>query len=187
MMEAVVRRLAWASEKVMDVLGWHGVVAVLLVVGGAVFHAVVIARQPAELAAMKAASHALEAQLGERRARPVAADANDLLLRFHRDLPHASAAQYNATLLSIQRAAKAEVITLDQAGYSVTPVVGAPLEDLEISLPVAGGYGQLRRFIARSLSENPALALQALNFDRQSVNNARVDAQLRFTLYLQKP
>lgn len=56
-----------------------------------------------------------------------------------------------------------------------------------IVLPVKGSYRQLRRFMARALSDTPALALETVSLNRQAVGDVAIEAQLRFRLYLKKP
>ena len=64
---------------------------------------------------------------------------------------------------------------------------GGRLVRYEIALPVGGAYAQVRAFIARALHEIPSLSLDQLALTRPRPNEARVQAELRFSLHMVKP
>ena len=54
----------------------------------------------------------------------------------------------------------------------------------QITFPIAGTYSELRSFIDKALAELPVLALDQVTFRRKGPNEARVEAEISFTLYL---
>jgi hypothetical protein len=64
---------------------------------------------------------------------------------------------------------------------------GQRMARYEIALPVVGSYPQIRDFLSNALYEIPVLSLDQVTFSRQRASDARVQADVRFTLYLLKP
>jgi hypothetical protein len=52
-------------------------------------------------------------------------------------------------------------------------------------LPVAGGYPQIRAFVAQALNANPALALAGIKLRRDRIENTELEGLVNFTLYLE--
>jgi hypothetical protein len=59
----------------------------------------------------------------------------------------------------------------------------AGLERLRVSMPLTGGYAQLRAFIAAALNHDPALSLDALKLRRASPNAQELEADLAWSLH----
>ena len=57
------------------------------------------------------------------------------------------------------------------------------VERLEIVLPLAGSYAQIRDFAARALAEIPAASLDQLSLKRESRGDAQLHAELRLTIH----
>lgn len=57
------------------------------------------------------------------------------------------------------------------------------VERLEIALPLAGSYAQIRDFAARALAEIPAASLDQLTLKRESRTSAELQAELRLTIH----
>jgi Tfp pilus assembly protein PilO len=57
------------------------------------------------------------------------------------------------------------------------------VERLEIALPLAGSYAQIRDFAARALAEIPAASLDQLSIKRESRGDAQLHAELRLTIH----
>jgi hypothetical protein len=53
-------------------------------------------------------------------------------------------------------------------------------------LPVTGEYRQIRAFLTELSAEIPALALENVQFSRQNVSDAAVEARIRLALYLEQ-
>lgn len=59
----------------------------------------------------------------------------------------------------------------------------AGLERLRVSMPVSGGYAQLRQFIAAALQHDAALSLDGLKLRRASPQAAELEAELQWSLH----
>jgi Tfp pilus assembly protein PilO len=57
------------------------------------------------------------------------------------------------------------------------------VERLEIVLPLAGSYAQIRDFAARALAEIPATSLDQLSLKRDSRASAELNAELRLSIH----
>lgn len=75
-------------------------------------------------------------------------------------------------------------LTLDQAQYKLAQEASGRLARYEITVPAAGAYPQLRRFVERTLAELPALGLRDLRLKRDAIGKDSVEATLQFVLYV---
>ena len=91
-----------------------------------------------------------------------------------------------AVLERLFAAAARENLDLPQGDYRVAKESTGRLIRYEIMLPLKGSYPGLRRFIAQSLQETPALSLQGASFVRQGASDIGVDAQVRLALYVRR-
>jgi Tfp pilus assembly protein PilO len=101
--------------------------------------------------------------------------------RFHTQFPAVTA--IGEQLEQIHRLARASGLELTQGEYRLERP-NAGLWPYRVSLPLRGSYAQMRVFIAAVLLELPAVAVDALRFERKRASETRLDAQLRFTLYV---
>jgi len=81
-------------------------------------------------------------------------------------------------------AARDSGLQLSRGEYATVTDRQSGLLLLRVSLPVRGGYTQIREFVAASLKAVPALAVDELSFERPKVSETQVQARVRFTLYL---
>lgn len=81
-------------------------------------------------------------------------------------------------------AAAQQNLALENGEYRLAHDRDGKLSRYDIVLPVKGSYLQVRKFIAQALADVPSLALDGITFSRQKIDDAFVDAQIRFTLYL---
>jgi hypothetical protein len=89
-------------------------------------------------------------------------------------------------LARLHAIARATGVELASASYrSSSP--GGRLERYEIVLPLAGGYGRIREFLARALADIPVLSLDQMTLKRESRGEGVVQAELRLTLHRLKP
>jgi hypothetical protein len=58
------------------------------------------------------------------------------------------------------------------------------LSRYHVTLPVSGGYAQIRAFLESALADCPVLSLDQLTMRRRNANDARVDAEIVLTLHL---
>ncbi|MHB1145303.1 MAG: hypothetical protein ACYCZS_10435 [Thiobacillus sp.] len=159
-------------------LGWAGAAGAVLIVGSLVYDAAVVRPRAAALeeqvarnAQARRTAEALRAQAASEADAGVAAP------------PLAPAAA--AALRRLFDAADQASLELAQGEYRLTEIKDAPLRRYQLSLPVAGGYPEIRAFVAQALNADPALALTAIQLRRERIESPDLDALLNFTLYLE--
>ena len=159
-------------------LGWVGAAGAVLIVGSLVYDAAVVRPRAAALeeqvarnAQARRTAEALRAQAASEADAGVAAP------------PLAPAAA--AALRRLFDAADQASLELAQGEYRLTEIKDAPLRRYQLSLPVAGGYPEIRAFVAQALNADPALALTAIQLRRERIESPDLDALLNFTLYLE--
>lgn len=105
----------------------------------------------------------------------------DDLARFYDFFPPAD--ELTRHVDRLHRLALRSGLELARAEYRLEkPAAG--LWTYRVTLPVRGSYPQVREFAGDVLRELPVASLDALRFDRKRARDAKVDAQLRLTLYL---
>lgn len=107
------------------------------------------------------------------------------LVQFYRSFPEQAA--LTDAMSKLYNAATQQNLALEQGEYRLAPERDSKLTRYDVTLPVKGGYLQIRKFLAQSLTEMPALALESVSFSRQRADESMVNAQLQFTLYLRQP
>jgi Tfp pilus assembly protein PilO len=84
--------------------------------------------------------------------------------------------------LLIKQADEAQ-LSLDTGKYEMTSSKSGDITRYKITLPVAGGYPQIRRFIDATLTALPAASISDLRIQRKTVGDPMVEAQIRLTFY----
>lgn len=182
-MEAV-KRLRWELTQAARQAGPPGgaAIALLLVCAAAWWGLVVPAMD--ETARLEAATAALarpaESQ-GRARAAAEATPARQLAA-FQQRFPDTQGIA--AALARLQAAAKRRGLQLDEAEFKLSRQAGEPLSRYAIVLPVQAEYRTLRRFTRDVLYELPGLALEEMSLRRSDPRATRLEAQLRFVLFV---
>ncbi|WP_291519909.1 hypothetical protein [Acidovorax sp.] len=182
-----MRRLTWWLQQLTSRLGWPAVAGGALILVSAVVHWGINPKELARQDDQRALSLVLTSTLKGRLNQPTAPDGMERLARFFEALPTSTAQQRMDVIAMMQSAALAEGLDPEEMSLQLSEATEQPFVTLDMVLPLNGSYLQLRRFVARALSENHALALEGVSFNRQSVSDATLEAQLRFSLYLKKP
>jgi Tfp pilus assembly protein PilE len=76
-------------------------------------------------------------------------------------------------------------LELDRGEYRLTEIKDAHLRRYQLSLPVDGGYPEIRSFVAKALNADPALALTAIQLRRDRIESPDLEGLVNFTLYLE--
>jgi len=87
-------------------------------------------------------------------------------------------------LKKIDAAAASKGLQLASGEYKVVRSSAHKLARYEITLPVQGSYPQIRAFIGQVLVDVPAAAVEEVTLKRDTIENARLEARIRLTLYL---
>jgi len=81
-------------------------------------------------------------------------------------------------------AAKQHSVTLEKGEYTLVRDKDGKLMRYQLLLPLKASYPQVRGFLENVLQEVPAVALDSVTFQRESIAAPQVEAQVRFTLML---
>lgn len=157
-------------------LGWQGIVGCLLI-GAALFVDFRVNRplqdrlQSAETTLTTKTRKSLEG---------ISAEAVDLA-RFHAYFREGG--DVTDSLASLYGIAEDKGLKLDSAAYDVRQEKALGLEGYEIVFPVTGPYAKVREFAQTVLDKVSVASLDTMRFNRKRINDAQVDAELRFTFY----
>jgi len=77
-------------------------------------------------------------------------------------------------------------LSLNEGEYKATRGKAGRLMRLQMMLPVKGEYPQIRSFLSAMPAEIPIVALESVQFSRQSVAEPTVEARIRLALYLEQ-
>lgn len=103
------------------------------------------------------------------------------------EIPQAIADLFNAARhagLSLRQGSYRAVGDKSGVKSSISNPPAAGMLRYQISLPVQGDYPAVRGFVSEALEQQPSLALDGMRLQRDLIGDARIDAELRFTLYL---
>jgi Tfp pilus assembly protein PilO len=164
-------------------LGGAGVVGIGLLVFAATFYLSAYRPASMELARLRTEARQLEEQLraGDSLSRRAAAP-GEQLATFYAFFPREESTPH--WLARIFAAAAANGIVLESGEYKLDRKAAERLARYEILLPIKGTYAQVRGFVAQVLATVPAVVLEEVNLRRENVQSPRLDARVRFTLYL---
>ena len=84
----------------------------------------------------------------------------------------------------IYAVAARQSLTLDQGEYRVVRDSVGRLTHFQVILPVRGTYPQVRKFVAAALASVPNLSLDSVQFERQKVGDAVIEAKIKLVMYL---
>ncbi|HEX4944875.1 MAG TPA: hypothetical protein VFV55_11020 [Usitatibacteraceae bacterium] len=171
-----MKRLRWIIER--SPLGWPGAVALVLVAVAVLGQVTVVPAMQARLDALTHPVHRAGASATNRDDDPA-----NRLDRFYRHFREAGPAPDQ--LAKIYRIAATNGIALRQGDYQLVAADGR-LQSYHVTLPVAGPYPAIRRFLAETLDEIPTASLDQVVFERKRIGERGIEAQLRLTLYLDR-
>lgn len=178
------RRLRWLSRHWLNVLGWPGVAALGMLVVLPAFYLSAI--RPLQLHVDEVRG-SVSAQFKEDPGVPDHGrrySAEEQLAEYYRFFPPArSAPQWLEKLVAL---AESRGLRLDQGEYQAAPDKVGRLMRFQMTLPLKGEYPQIRKFLAALPSELPVVALEQVEFERQSIADPEVEARLRLVLYLER-
>ena len=176
--------LRWHLRRCVLLLGWQGLAGLVLAAAAVAVYFAGISPDRARIALIQQEAGSVR-QFARSGADATAAapQKQEAWLRdFYRLLPaRGSAPDWLRVIFS---AARTRSVALEQGEYRITADRGGRLVSYEIGLPVRGSYVQIRGFVADVLEQSPAAALDEIVIKRSAIGDARIDASLRFTLFL---
>lgn len=75
-------------------------------------------------------------------------------------------------------------LELQRGTYELVMADGDAISRYQMSLPVAGSYPKVRRFIEDVLATMPTVALESMRIERDEVSNQIIAADLKFSILL---
>lgn len=180
----MLRAVLWSFVIFCRRLGWGGGLSLLTLVMGAFAYLLLI--QP-----MIEQSRSLREEVAKLRAttRPAMTKATlspvDELGGFYEFFPQSE--RMPDLFDRMYRAASDQEVLLDRGDYQLSSERDVKLVRYDITLPVKGGYLQVRKFVAQALNDIPSLSLESIVFNRQRINEQQLDVQIKFALYLKAP
>lgn len=180
----VAVRNRWSMAQAVNRMGWPGLVGLGLLVFSAAFYF-------SWLQPVQDRLETLRQEAVRGRGQNVAVSASqgpqstaDGVASFYLFFPRVSSV--HDQLEKIYNAADRQSLKLDQGDYRPVRDSVGKLVRYQITLPVKGAYPQIRRFIGDVLSEIPSVALDNIQFERQKVGDATVDAKIKLVMYLEE-
>jgi Tfp pilus assembly protein PilO len=176
--------LRWHIRQWLTLLGWPGLLGIALVAAAGAMYVGAIG--PAKARTRELQQEAISIRTFSRANADVAKTSaigyEAWLEQFYRLLPAKSSAP--DWLRIIFAAAQSQSLGLEQGEYKITIDKNGRLLAYEIGLPVRGSYVQVRKFVGDVLDRIPAIALDEIVIKREAINANRIDASIRFTLFL---
>lgn len=166
------------AREVLDVLGTPGIVALGILIACATFYVSAVRPVELELRARETAAERLRTRSALRAV--ASADPASELRRFYSLFPALS--QLPDELERLYGLARHAKLDLTQGEYRMEPRLGG-LVPYRVTLPMRGTYGQIRGLLSDVLQSMPVASIDSLRFERKKVAEARLEAQLRLTIY----
>lgn len=162
-----------------DRLGPVGLIGTAILATCVGYYAGSIAPQREQLEALRA-GHESDAS-----PRPVRARGDDQgakLRAFAADFP--AEKELGNLLGALYALGEREGVRLSQGDYRFVEPDALGMVQYKITLPVVASYPSLRRFVAASLAEVPALAVTQINLQRERIGQGLLDARIEMTLHM---
>ncbi len=170
----------------LNIFGWPGALGVGLLAMCAAFYFSAIV--PAQVRMNEARESAVSIQERVKLAAH-GLDHDDLtpqeqLAEFYRIFP--SEKNLLPWLRKVFELAEKHGISLKQGDYKVVRDKVGRLVRFQMNLPVRSGYPQIRQYLDSLHAEIPIVSMEHLQFERQKVNDAEIEANIRLALYLER-
>ena len=164
-------------------LGWKGLAGLLLIIGSVSYFIIVAAPKAQQLQQLHLKVAAVKANPKQNVSNRTNNDPSDITRIFYDVLPTQTEA--SSKISEILRVATDNGLVINKVEYE-QPLSASPLIQNQIKLPLTGSYMQIRQFINQVLNTLPSIALNDISLKREDIATDSVDAQIQFTLYLQK-
>jgi Tfp pilus assembly protein PilO len=178
-----LKPLLWSLRRQVSAMGWPGVAGAVLIALSLAFAASAIVPLETRIGELKADVASLRAKLQSAPATAAeVAAAGDPLTNFYAFFPPlGSTPEWLQRIFSL---AEAQGLRLEAGEYRLKRERDFKLARYELTLPVRGGYPQIREFVSQVLTEVPASSLDELSLRREDSASATVEARIRLTLHL---
>ncbi len=137
-----------------------------------------------DVAALQAEAGSLQSRLRSGKSIGTRTDENsaEQLATFYAYFPPASAAP--ELLGKIHAAAAANGIVLKSGEYKLDRNNDQRLARYLVTLPIAGSYAQVRKFVSAVLADVPAASIDEIQMKRESIAATTLEVRVRLSIYL---
>jgi Tfp pilus assembly protein PilO len=165
-------------------LGGAGIGGVALLALALALHVARVAPLEREMAALQAEAGSLQSRLRSGKALNARADESsaEQLAAFYAYFPPAAAAP--ELLGKIHAAAAANGIVLRSGEYKLERNSDQRLARYQVTLPIAGSYAQVRRFVSTVLADVPAASVDEIQMRRETIAATTLEVRVRLSIYL---
>jgi len=162
-------------------LGWPGVLGLGLIAFSAGFYLSTVRPGQLRVEQLRGEVFKLAGQ-DSRAARETPASAREQLSAFYGffPAPDRTAAQLGV----IFAVAEKQALSLELGDYRILRENVGGLTHYQLVFPFKGSYPQVRKFVAATLRQVPNLSLDSIEFERQKVGDATLNAKVKFVMYL---
>jgi Tfp pilus assembly protein PilO len=169
---------AGSLRRIAARLGLPGWGALVLATAAAWMHGVVLPARGAELASVL--DQARDAARGRQTNAP-ADSPREALARLYADLPDDR--DSNATLATLLEHARAQGLAVDAVQFQTEGSRLPCVRRHRVNLPLHGHYESVRGWIAQTLHDEPAIAIEGLELKRKDVGSDGIDALVTLSLW----
>lgn len=181
-----LNRIHWTSRYWLRRLDWPGVVAIGILAMCPAFYFSTIRPEQARLDLARESVAMLNEQfaLGGKSASGKELSLEEQLAEYYRKFPaEESSPQWLEKLMGL---AANNGLSLNDGEYKVTRDNVGKLVRYQMTLRVKGEFPQIRKFLTDLPSVLPVVALETVQFERQKVADAIVEAKIKLVLYLEQ-
>lgn len=177
-----MKALTWFARRMAARLGWAGLLGLLLLAGGGVFHVTALRADQARLRQAEHQAASLRTRIQQAARGGITLTGSEAqLAEFYGFFAGHAATDW---LDKIYAAAARHGLTLEQGEYRALPDKTGKLTRYQLTLPVKGSYVQVRKFIDAVLTEVPVAALEDVGFKRETIGSTVLETRIKFTLFL---
>lgn len=179
-------RARWTIRRWMDNLGWVGMAAIGLLVVCPIWYFSALRPMQQHLNDVRGSVAKLRdsAARGDQESLSRLRSPAEQLAEFYRAFPaERYSPQWLEKLIAI---AQRNNLVLNRGEYKTTREKVGRLVRYQIILPVRGQYPQIREFLSEIPAEIPIVALENVEFERENIADATVQARIRLVLYLEQ-
>lgn len=173
---------AWMKRQIRMHLAWPGLLGLGLIAAYLVFYLAVIVPTKATLVTTRQSAQTLQHKV---QSGTLATEQQQLpeaqLARLYRALPaEHSLPEWLKRLFTL---AEKQKIELDEGEYAAVRSKQGRLIRYQVTLPVVAEYPQIREYLAALRAEMPFLALEHVEFRREKIGEAEVEAKIKLVLF----
>jgi hypothetical protein len=179
MQSASLKYLVWQLRRLLERLGLFGVVGLGVLAFCAMLYFSTVLPEQKEVKLLQRELSAIPVPPSEKKELMP----RDQLKAFYEFFPSANTAP-DTLLAKLHEEAFASGVELDQGEYRVERNEGDRLLRYGVVLPIRGEYLPIRKFLSQSLADIPYASLDKVEFQRQKITDATLEAQVRMTFFL---